>query len=203
MKRRRGQRRFGTYCLAEPDSAALAAASASIGSDFPSLRRVCRFCRSTSTTTIPSRWRCRARPTPYDPVPSTPTRITEPSPTARTATTVAACVRRERFDPQHAAVLIDCRCDMHVGMRIHAANNPGYHRHDCPFLALRGGRGGTRHRDGGTDQPSCCYRAQPRLTARPGRATPTTSSQTNTPSRIWTPSRHVAQCYACVRMCQT
>jgi hypothetical protein len=30
-------------------------------------------------------WRCRANPTPYDPVPSTPTRITGPNPDNQSA----------------------------------------------------------------------------------------------------------------------
>jgi hypothetical protein len=71
-------RHFGEV-LADPDRAARAAASASIGSDFPNRRRICRFGRSTSTTTIPSLWRYRVKPTPYDPVPSTPTRTIGPN----------------------------------------------------------------------------------------------------------------------------
>ncbi len=70
---------------ADPDRAARAAASASIGSDFPNRRRVCRFGWSTSTTTTPSLWRCRVRPTPYDPVPSTPTFTTGPNPANQSA----------------------------------------------------------------------------------------------------------------------
>ena len=69
--------------LAEPDAlpliAARAASIASNGSDLPWLRRACRFCQSTSTTSTPLRLRNRASPVPYELVPSTPTFVTRPN----------------------------------------------------------------------------------------------------------------------------
>jgi hypothetical protein len=62
----------------------------------------------------------------------------------------------------------------HTHRRVCPHHQPSrYHRHDRPFLSPTGGRGGTRHRDGGPrGQPSRCYQLNRRLTARPGRATP-------------------------------
>ncbi len=74
---------------------------------------------------------------------------------------VAGLVDRERLDPQHGSVLIERRCDMHIGMRVHTTNHTGYHRHDCPFLSLTGGRGGTRHRDGGPRPTELVVSVQP------------------------------------------
>lgn len=68
---------FGT-ALAVPESTDLAAASASIESVLPRKRRICRLGRFTSTTSKPWLRRSAVTATPYEPVPSTPIRITGP-----------------------------------------------------------------------------------------------------------------------------
>jgi hypothetical protein len=57
--------------FARLDSAARAASMASSSSDLPLRRLSWRFGRSTSITVIPDAARCRAKPGPYVPVPST------------------------------------------------------------------------------------------------------------------------------------
>jgi hypothetical protein len=64
--------------VADPERAARAAANASTGSDLPCRWRVWRLGLSTSTTVTPSRWRYLETPTPYEPVPSTPTSTSSP-----------------------------------------------------------------------------------------------------------------------------
>jgi hypothetical protein len=54
---------FGT-AVTTPAKAARAAASASIGSDFPRARRVARFGRFTSTSSIPRKVKAAASPAP-------------------------------------------------------------------------------------------------------------------------------------------
>jgi len=61
---------------------------------------------------------------------------------------IAGLGDRERLDPQHVTVLIERRCHMHIGMRIHTTNHSRYHRHDRPFLSPTSERGGTRPWDG-------------------------------------------------------
>ena len=72
-------RDFGVL-VACPARTARAAASASTVSDFPFERRSCRLGRFTSTTSWPAACSTRCRPSPYVPVPSTPTPATWPWP---------------------------------------------------------------------------------------------------------------------------
>lgn len=65
---------------ARADRAARAASMASAGSDLPVRRRDWQLGRSTSTTSMPERRSDRARPDPYELVPSMPTLLAQGSP---------------------------------------------------------------------------------------------------------------------------
>jgi hypothetical protein len=123
--------------VALPDWAARAALTASSGSDFPCRRRAERSDRLTSTTLTPAACRCRARPAPYEPVPSIPTRSTLPSDQPRQQRLAAGPCCGGRLDTQQAADLIKRGSHVDVQMGVDTAGHSAFlydGGHGHPFL---------------------------------------------------------------------
>lgn len=127
---------FGTL-VPSPASTLRAAASASTGSDLPSLHRTERLGRSTSCTSYPASTSRLVSAAPYELVPS--------HPDAQTVSgiadhgdqpLVAGRIGRERLRGQRPAVLIDQGERMRVGMGVHPRVDPGMLHRRPPSICL-------------------------------------------------------------------
>src|SRR5215203_478326 len=149
--------------VARPLSTAGAASTASAGSDLPACRRAWRLGRSTSITSSPQPPRKRARPAPYAPLPSTPTRSMSPTPDhpVMQPAEPPGC-RRERLDTEHTAGPVEDRGDMGIQVRVDSACDRArdfYDGHQPSLLSLKWSRGGT-HVPGRRPCRACCWRSE-------------------------------------------
>ena len=123
-----------------PDRAARAASTASAGSDLPVRRRDWRLGRSTSTTSMPARRRDRAKPAPYELVPSMPTWASGPKALSQANSSLCPeLVVGNSATPSKPPMWSTAAATLSVQMGVHTAcHGPRriYDRHCHPFSRI-------------------------------------------------------------------
>ena len=149
--------------VARPLSTARAASTASAGSDLPACRRARRLGRSTSITSSPQPRRKRARPAPYAPVPSTPTRSMSPKRIIQSCSSVnpAGVVGNDSTPstppvPSRTAATWVSRCVSTPPVTGHVTSTMAI---SPSLLSLKWSRGGT-HVPGRRPCRACCWRSE-------------------------------------------